>query len=151
SSCAGGGPPRTGIGSGSFLRPARGPAGAGDGGIDEPQLAAQLAAPLPVFEPVREDPGPRAVTGPAPEATVNRLPRSVAIGDVAPGRPRVQSPGDAVEDTPVILPRSAAPILMGRRRNESRDPPPLTPREFRTSSHRGPPGTNLPARNMGSP
>src|SRR5205085_8244637 len=92
SSCAGAGPSQIGTRVGSFLRPARRPAGADDRGIDEPQFAAQLAVPLQVFQQVREGPGPRAIAGPAPEATVNRLPRAVPLRDVAPGSPRVEAP-----------------------------------------------------------
>src|SRR5262249_13495644 len=147
SSCAGVGPRRTGTGSGSFLRSTGSPAGADDGGIDEPQFAAQSAVPLQVDQQMREDPGPRAVTGPAPEATVDRLPGAVALRDVAPGRPRVEAPQDAVEDAPMVLPRSTAPILMGRVREEPLDALPLHLRKFITSSHGRPPGANIPTRN----
>lgn len=43
---------------------------------------------------------------PAIEVAVGRLPRTVALRQVAPGRPRPQHPQDRVEDTTVVAPRT---------------------------------------------
>src|SRR5207302_10765185 len=84
-SCAGLGPPRLGTTSGFFFRPARGTAGADDGGIDKPQRVAQATLVFLLFQQLREDPSPGAVASPTPETGRHALPGTGAFGDVPPG------------------------------------------------------------------
>ena len=134
-SCAGLGPPKLGITSGFFFRPARGPAGANDGGIDEPQRVAQATLVFPLFQQLPKDLSPRAVTSPAPEPAIHASPGTVAFRDVAPGGAGMESPEDAVDNAAVILRGPTATTVMPRLWQERFETFPLSVRQFITVSH----------------
>jgi hypothetical protein len=144
------GPPRAGTGAGFFFRPAGGAGGADDGGIDHPQVAAELAVLVEVVQKGGEDLGPGAVLAPAVEAVVDGLPGAVAARDVASGGAGVQPPEDPIEETAVGLPRaSRAPVVAGVR-EVAADALPLPVLEFITASHGRPPFGNQPADTLGT-
>jgi hypothetical protein len=129
------GPPKLGTTSGFFFRPACGPAGANDGGIDEPQRVAQATLVFPLFQQLRKDLSPRAVTSPAPEPALHASPRTVAFRDVAPGGAGVESPEDAVDHAAVILRGPTAAAVMPRLRQERLEMFPVLVRQFIAVSH----------------
>src|SRR5258708_33641572 len=94
-----------GMGSGFFFRPACGAGGADDGRVDEPQVSAQAAVSLKVVEQMSENLRPSAVLAPAVEPVVDGLPGPIAVRHVAPGRPGMEDPEDAVEQVAVGPPR----------------------------------------------
>src|SRR5215831_12588206 len=134
-SCAGLGPPRVGTTSGFFFRPARGPAGANDGGINEPQRVTQATLAFPLFQQPREDSSPGAVAAPPPEPGIHALPGSVAFRDVAPGGARVEAPENAVDNAAVILRGTTAAAVMPRLWQERLETFPLLVRQFIAVSH----------------
>jgi hypothetical protein len=123
-----------------FFRPTRGPAGANDGGIDEPQRVAQATLVFPFFQQLRQDLRPRAVTSPAPEPALHASPGTVAFRDVAPGGAGVESPEDAVDNAAVILRWPTATAVMPRLGQERLETFPLLVRQFIAVSHGWPPG-----------
>src|SRR5690606_38726713 len=81
-----------------------------------------------------KDPG----LSPAPVAAVDRRPRPVALGQIPPRRARAQNPENAVQDRPVILPRSPR---LGSRRQERLDHAPLSIAQLMTASRNNQPST----------
>lgn len=92
------------------------------GGV-RPDIAAVDTPDVPVdeavlVEPVAqavEDLVERAVGRPSPEAVVDALPRAVALGHVAPGRPALEHPHHAVEGGAVVVPTPAG-LRLGHQR-----------------------------------
>jgi len=61
------------------------------------------------------EPVPYACFAPAVEAVVDRRRRSVALGDVRPGRARAQDPENPVQNSPVIDAGNAARLVWQHR------------------------------------
>ena len=72
-----------------------------------------------------DDADPGAIATPGIEAAEHGLPRPVVLGKVAPRRPGVQNPEDAVEDRAIIAGRSADLAGVGLLREQGCDPVPL--------------------------
>jgi hypothetical protein len=99
--------------------------------------------------PMRESPSPRspepvlestcAVVPPAGEAVVERLPRPVAFGHLAPLGAGVEPPEDAVEDDAVVAERPAAAPGAAARGQVRRDPLPVVIGQFVSPCHARPP------------
>ncbi len=66
---------------------------------------------------------PQPAAAPAPEATIDRRPGAVALGEIAPGGAGVQDPENPVKDTAMIPRGPAAPAAC--RRQQGRQPSPL--------------------------
>ena len=79
------------------------------GGVDHLQIA------VVGLRDRLEDPVPDAVLAPSDEAVVAGRRRTVALGNVGPGRARPQPPVDAVQHPPVIGPRHAARLVRQQR------------------------------------
>ena len=107
-------PAQVGPRSGMLLRPASGAGGADDGGVDEPEVAAQAAMPLEVVEQMGQDLGPGAIAPPAVEPVVDGLPGSITLREVPPGGAGVEDPEDAVDQTAMGVPgMSLAAVMCG--------------------------------------
>src|SRR5512147_1504020 len=134
---------------GMFLRPTGGAGGADDGGVDEPQVAAQAAVPLEVVEEMGQDLGPSPVASPAVEAIVDGLPRPIAFREVPPGGAGVEDPENAVDRIAMGFPgMSLAPVMCGMGQGVF-EPFPLTVAEFIATTHGWPPVGNRPSREVG--
>lgn len=116
SSCAAFGPPNCRGWSAFFFRSRRRAAGAADSAVHTPQVAAEAAVLVEVVQEFGQDRGPGTIFTPLVEAVVDRLPRAVAFGDIAPRGATVQDLEDAVEGTVVGQPGvSAAAVVPGMR------------------------------------
>jgi hypothetical protein len=135
--------------SGFFFRPPGGASAADDGGVDEPELAAQAAVALEVIEQPGEELGPHPILAPAIEAVVDGLPGAVAFRDIAPGGAGVEDPEDAVEAIAMGLPGMPLAAVVCGMGQEVLDPFPLTVIEFVATTHGWPPFGNRPPREMG--
>src|SRR5262249_33159886 len=87
----------------------RGPTGADGRAIDAPEVEVDQAALVQAELQRFQDAVEQAALAHLAEAVVDRLPLAVAVGQVAPGGARIQSPEDAVEDEAVVLPLATAP------------------------------------------
>jgi hypothetical protein len=67
---------------------------------------------IEVIQQVGEDPHPGAVESPTAEAVVDGLPRPIAGGDIAPGRTRVETPQDPIEQLAMGLPRASRVMVV---------------------------------------
>jgi len=105
--------------------------GAGRGAIHA-DLPDHLAYGIRAGLRVRQHPVPGAVASPAIEAIRTRLPRSVALGQVAPGRAGAQFPQDAVDHGTVIPPLAAT---LTTRWEQGSDDAPRFLGQFPTSHH----------------
>jgi hypothetical protein len=133
-----------------LFRAGGGATGADHRGIDEPQVVAETAAPLQVFQQVGEDLGPGAVLAPAAEAAVDGFPGAVGFGDVPPRGAGVQAPQDAVEEAVMIFQGPTAAAVVRRVGEERRDAFPVGIGKFMTRAQGWPPRRSLPSRRVGS-
>ena len=89
--------------------PGGGTTGADDRAVDAPQVMLDLAPIVQFVQQRHGDADPGAVLPPAVEARVDRLPRAVALGEVAPRGPGVQNPEDAVDEGAIYIRRCWPP------------------------------------------
>jgi hypothetical protein len=136
---------------GMFLGTAGGAGGADEGGVDEPQVAAQAPVPLEVVEQRGEDLGPGAVATPAVEPVGDGLPGSIAFREITPGGAGVEDPEDAVEQVAMGLPGMSLAPVVGGMGQEVLEPFPLTVVELITTTQGWPPVGNRPSREVGLP
>ena len=79
------------------------------GSVDVVLLPVQRVARVGLALHVGQDARPESAALPAIEAIRDRLPGSVAFGQIAPGRPGLGDPEHAIDDAPVVVKRAATP------------------------------------------
>jgi len=128
--CADPGPPNRRGPLAPFPRPGRRTAGPDDRGVATPQVVIDLTSVIEFVQERGDDPDPSAVRPPAVEALVDRLPRAIALREVAPRGAGMEDPQDAVDDGTGIAEGATGPTLMRPMRQEGSDPSPPRLGEF---------------------
>ena len=101
--------------------------------VHEVDLPSHFPTAVFLFLQLLEHLLPDASLLPAIEAAVDRLPGTVALRQVSPGRPGTQYPKDAVEDGAVVLGRATARRFLCRQ--EGGDLGPLLFGKLLSASH----------------
>lgn len=103
-----------------------------DGAVDEVRRPVDLARRVGHALQYRQQPGPDAARGPAPETAPDGTPGAEALRQITPGRTSAKDPQDRAHDGAVIAGRAAGPGPLGWK--QRRESPPLRIGQFSSAA-----------------